>query len=370
MKTSSHLRITVSGVVLLLITLSCSFLSSTNQENSNPIVPTTTRVLAIMTATPGASVPEAEEVSTQPAPSASTEVPPPTQSPEQQAEAPAAPPEPEAAAAQGPALEQDCSLESCVQSGYFFLTQPVSENARNMVDHSNRFGSYQKRTRDVHHGVDFLNSTGTPVNAAADGTVVVAGDDLTIPYALHTNTYGNLVILQHQLPGVSAPVYTLYGHLSEIHVQNDQVVSAGEQIGLVGMSGGVKGSTLHFEVRFGENLFSTVINPELWLAPLTDEDGQALGALAGRVIDAEGNFLKVENIVLERLAGPGMPAIDQLYLKTYAEKRLLGISPIGETFGVGSLPPGEYQITFLLNGVHQRVVKIEPGQLTLVTFKL
>lgn len=263
-----------------------------------------------------------------------------------------------------------CSLEGCAKDGYFLIDRPISAEYRNAVDHSNRFASYQKQTKDVHHGVDFLNSTGTPVLAAADGVVVAAGDDSQKAYALHKNTYGNMIIIEHELPGVTEPVYTLYGHLSEVKVEVDDAVSAGEEIGLVGMSGGVNGSTLHFEVRYAENSFAAVQNPELWLLPLPDESGEAMGALAGRVVDAEGNFQKVENIVIEQLAGPGLPALDRFYLKTYAEKRLAGSPIFGENFAIGSLPAGEYQITFMLNGIHQMVVTVEAGKLTLVTFEL
>lgn len=295
-------------------------------------------------------------------------------------EPPAAPPEqtdetepPEAGestSTAGPLLAADCSTEGCSQDGNFLLGAPVPADRRNAPDHSNRFASYQKRTKDVHHGVDFLNSTGTPVLAAADGVVIVAGDDSQIPFALHKNTYGNLIVIEHSFPGVAEPVYTLYGHLSEIKVSKDETVAAGQEIGLVGMSGNVNGSTLHFEVRYGENSFASVQNPELWLQPLPDENGEAMGAIAGRIIDSDGNFIKVENIVLERLAGPGLPAIDQYYVKTYAEKRLTGNPVFGENFALGSLPAGDYQITFMMNGVQQKVVTVEAGKLTLVTFQI
>ena len=134
------------------------------------------------------------------------------------------------------------------------------------------------------------------------------------------------------------------------------------------MSGAVPGSTLHFEVRVGENSYLAARNPELWLQHLSDERGQSLGALAGRVVDDQGNYEPVENIVIEQLAGPGLPAIDQFYLTTYEKKELRGQSPWNESFALSDLPPGEYQITFMLNGLQQREVEVEPGMLTLVTF--
>ena len=122
------------------------------------------------------------------------------------------------------------------------------------------------------------------------------------------------------------------------------------------------------EVRVGENSYQEARNPELWMELLQGPDDKPLGALAGRILDADGKFEPVENIVLEQLAGPGLPAIDQFYLTTYEKSELRGKSPWEESFGMSDLPPGEYQITFMLNGVQQRVVTVESGKLTMVTF--
>jgi hypothetical protein len=208
------------------------------------------------------------------------------------------------------------------------------------------------------------------VVAAADGDVVVAGDDSRTAYGLFRNMYGNLVVLKHELPGFSQPVFTLYGHLSQVLIEAGEAVAAGQEIGLVGMSGNVSGSTLVFEVRVGENAYQAARNPELWLQPLPDESSQLLGALAGRVVDAQGNFIPIQNILIEQLGGPGQPALDQVYLKTYAEKRLVGLSPWEESFAAGDLPAGSYQISFWEHGLQQRVVEIMPGKLTRVIFEI
>ena len=145
-------------------------------------------------------------------------------------------------------------------------------------------------------------------------------------------------------------------------------VATGQEIGLVGMTGVVPGSTLHFEVRVGENSLQEARNPEFWLHLLPDANDQPLGALAGRILDGDGNYQPVENIGIEQLAGPGLPAIDQFYLTTYEKKELRGKSPWNESFALSDLPPGDYQITFYLNGEQQREVNVEPGRLTLVNF--
>lgn len=289
---------------------------------------------------------------------------PPTEAPpdEEQPEAPAEEPEP---AVEEP---QPCEEDVCVSTGTFLLARPIGPDGRFTIDPSYRYGDYRHAAQLTHRGVDFLNSSGTPVLAVADGTVVTAGDDLNMPYGPKLDFYGNLVILEHSLPGYGKPVYTLYAHLSEVLVEEGDAVSAGQEVGLVGMSGGVPGSTLHFEVRVGENSYQVARNPELWLTLLSDERDQPLGALAGRVLDEKGNYEAIENIVVEQLAGPGLPAIDQFYLRTYEKSELMGLPPWEESFALSDLPAGEYQITFMFNGVQQQVVEVEPGKLTMVTF--
>ena len=258
--------------------------------------------------------------------------------------------------------------EVCIVSGFFLAERPIGPDGRNILDPSSRFGVYQAAKKDVIRGVYFLNSTGTPVRAVADGTVLVAGDDSNASYGSYPNTYGNLVILRHQLPGLDQTVFTLYAHLSQVSVKVDENVQAGQEIGLVGSSGNIFGSTLRFEVRVGENSYQLVRNPELWLPPLPDENGQLHGVLAGRILDSSGNFVEISNIVIERLAGPGLAALDQFYVQTYARDDLKGLAPFEESFALGDLPPGQYQVTFYLNGFYQKVIEIEPGKLTLVTF--
>jgi murein DD-endopeptidase MepM/ murein hydrolase activator NlpD len=263
-----------------------------------------------------------------------------------------------------------CSDEVCIQAGYFLLQRPIGSDGRNTIDPTSRFGIYRSGPREANRGVYFLNSTGTPVLAAADGTVIVAGDDSQMPYGRYRNAYGNLVILKHDFPGFSQPVFTLYAHLSQVLVDVDDTVGAGEEIGLVGMSGDISGSVLYFEVRLGENSYQAARNPELWMELLPDESGQPQGAMAGRIMDENGKYINVANIILERLAGPGLPAIDQIYLRTYSGESLIGQDPLEENFAVGSLPAGEYQISFLMNGMQQKVVEVQPGKVTVVTFVL
>ena len=87
----------------------------------------------------------------------------------------------------------------------------------------------------IHTGIDFGASTGTPIHAAADGVVVVAGV---------VGGYGNCTIIDH-----GQALATLYGHQSQLLVKAGDHVVQGQIIGLVGSTGMSTGPHLHFEVR-------------------------------------------------------------------------------------------------------------------------
>jgi hypothetical protein len=242
--------------------------------------------------------------------------------------------------------------------------------------------------RDPHHGVEFLNAYGTPVLAAGDGVVVVAGTDMdaTSPrgvwpitfYGPYSNFYGNLIVIEHPAPVVSPapdpplplPVYTLYGHLSEISVQVGQAVTAGQEIGKVGQAGIATGPHLHFEVRLGENSYKASRNPELWLGADKDASGQSRGAIAGRFLDNYQNYEQISDIVIEYLPdGPQGASGALVTVLTYEEAGLIGLPPWQESFAIGDLQPGWYRLSFPMGGLRQELVQVLPGQVTVVTFR-
>lgn len=94
---------------------------------------------------------------------------------------------------------------------------------------------YGPRGNRFHSGVDFLAAKGTPVSAAATGTVVATG-----PYG---GGWGKVVVIEH-----SRGVRTMYAHLSRIAVRRGQLVTAGARVGRVGATGRATGPHLHFEV--------------------------------------------------------------------------------------------------------------------------
>jgi murein DD-endopeptidase MepM/ murein hydrolase activator NlpD len=346
-----------AGVILAVVSLGCQMIGNQARTTElSPILLQTTTVQALTEtespAQPSESLPSPSHI-------------PPTEAPPQLPAETKAPPAPQ------PDVTTGCKEETCISAGTFLLGRPVGQGGRITVDPSNRYGEYQRSTRSANLGADFLNSTGAPVVATASGKVIVAGDDSETAYTDRNNVYGNLVILEHNLLGVSVPIYTLYAHLSEVLVNEGDTVEAGQEIGKVGMSGNVSGSTLHFEVRVGENSTNAALNPDLWLAPVQIKDGQLSGALAGSIQDEEGNYIEMGNIVLELLAGPGQPAQDQIYIQTYSDKKMRGRAPWEESFAVGELVPGTYQVSFwLVNSMHQQVVEVQPGKLTVVRFRV
>jgi murein DD-endopeptidase MepM/ murein hydrolase activator NlpD len=100
-----------------------------------------------------------------------------------------------------------------------------------------------------HPGADFAQPTGTPIMAAADGTVVIAGIE---------GGYGNCTVIDH-----GQALGTLYGHQSAIIVRPGDVVKRGQVIGYVGSTGYSTGPHLHFEVR----VQGKPIDPVPWLDP-------------------------------------------------------------------------------------------------------
>lgn len=98
-----------------------------------------------------------------------------------------------------------------------------------------------------HEGQDIEAEMGTPVVAAASGTVTIA---------CAQNGYGNVVYIDHG-NGLS----TRYGHLSHIDATVGQTIARGEILGRVGSTGRSTGPHLHYEVRINND----PVNPRAYL---------------------------------------------------------------------------------------------------------
>jgi murein DD-endopeptidase MepM/ murein hydrolase activator NlpD len=122
--------------------------------------------------------------------------------------------------------------------------------AASLFDHLPNLGDYFKIPTSgfdwgfIHgrNGVDIANSCGTPVFAAADGTVTVA--DATG----YNGGFGKYIKISH--PNGTE---TLYGHGSKLLVSVGQAVAKGDKIMLMGSTGRSTGCHLHFEVHGAHN---------------------------------------------------------------------------------------------------------------------
>lgn len=97
-----------------------------------------------------------------------------------------------------------------------------------------------------HTGLDIAAPLNSPVHAAADGTVLLAGASTDAQGNLVG--YGIYVVIAHPQGFV-----TLYGHLSSISVHAGDSVRQGQIIGFEGSTGNSTGPHVHFEVRVGGN---------------------------------------------------------------------------------------------------------------------
>ena len=96
---------------------------------------------------------------------------------------------------------------------------------------------YRRSFRRQHYGTDIKVFVGDTIRAAFSGKVRVV--------AFERYGYGNYVIIRHP-----NGLETVYGHMSRHLCKPNQIVRAGDVIGLGGSTGRSTGSHLHFETRF------------------------------------------------------------------------------------------------------------------------
>lgn len=118
---------------------------------------------------------------------------------------------------------------------------------------SSFFGVWRDVSDKPHPGIDLAAPKGTPIHAAAAGTVIAAGE-----LAENRGRYGTSVIIE------TGARQTLYAHLNSVTVKVGERVATGQLIGAVGETGFATGPHLHFEVRQD----SRTIDPATVLADL------------------------------------------------------------------------------------------------------
>ena len=87
-------------------------------------------------------------------------------------------------------------------------------------------------------GINIATPMGTPIHAAASGTITYSGNEL--------KDYGNLVLIKHEDGYVTA-----YAHADRLTVAKGDTVTKGQIIGYAGQTGDVSTPQLHFEIRHG-----------------------------------------------------------------------------------------------------------------------
>ena len=121
------------------------------------------------------------------------------------------------------------------------LIRPVSGTI------TSRFGARSSIRVSDHTGLDIGAPIGTPIKAAAGGTVTFSG---------YKGSYGYMVVIAH-----GNGIETYYGHCSKLYASVGDKVTAGDVIAAVGSTGNSTGNHLHLEIRLNGNK----INPQLYL---------------------------------------------------------------------------------------------------------
>jgi murein DD-endopeptidase MepM/ murein hydrolase activator NlpD len=254
-------------------------------------------------------------------------------------------------------------------SDHFWLGNPFENtSANNFGSPSYQFGSTAGNRYRPHHGLDFSNPSGTPVQAAVEGTVVHAGPDDPELLGPYNNFYGKAVVirLDQQLPvaGGQIDVFVLYGHLSEVRTTVGEHVQPTDIVGLVGMTGIAIGPHLHVEARLGANTYDHSVNPYLWLKP-----AEGNGAVAVRVLTANGRTWAGAKVSIARFEGGR--AVWGRQIETYLDTENIGPDPLwGENGAMGDAPAGDYVLIANINGESVRAnFTVNAGETTFVEIR-
>ena len=138
-------------------------------------------------------------------------------------------------------IEEEIERESHTVQGVYLEVTPVSGII------TSRFGNRESIRSYGHTGLDIAAPGGTPIRAAADGTVSFSG---------YSGGYGYVVKISH-----GNGIETYYAHCSELYVSSGEKIEAGDVIAAVGSTGNSTGDHLHFEVVVD----GTEIDPQNYL---------------------------------------------------------------------------------------------------------
>lgn len=143
-------------------------------------------------------------------------------------------------------IPNDENLESTAENKFFVAPKLLSGDAFNWPLSGQIINSFGPAERGIHNdGIDIAANFGADIQTTAPGTVAYIGTGL--------KSFGTLILVKHDGGIISA-----YAHLSEVLVNEGDILSSGQIIGKVGQTGRVKTPTLHFEIRQNR----TPIDPE------------------------------------------------------------------------------------------------------------
>lgn len=236
-----------------------------------------------------------------------------------------------------------------VAEPHFWLAKPIPGGGRYLINQTFPYGYDQNGRLLIHTGVDAAQGLGTPVLAAAAGTVVVAQADDEELYGWRCDWYGHLVVIELDERWLGEPVYALYGHVLNINVEVGQRVYRGKQVAEVGFGGAATVAHLHFEVRVGTNEFGSTRNPMLWIDP-----GETRGVIVGRLLDPQGR--PWQGVALSLIGGS--EELENRNTWSYLGDPDDLINPDegwAENFLFSDVRPGNYEVYTRVQGVEYRI---------------
>lgn len=242
---------------------------------------------------------------------------------------------------------------------HFYFSRPIPSGEQTWLHPRYRYGNTHFGEEPTHTGVDIVGQQGTPVLASGPGEVVWVGYGLYRGVHDETDPYGLAIAIEHDFGHRGQQLFTVYAHLSEVHVWDGQRVQGGDLIGTVGITGDASGTHLHFEVRLGENHYFATRNPELWTVP-----PQGWGVLAGRLLHWNNRPIEEHLIQLTNL-----DTEQHWQAWTYVRDTVHPDDHYQENVVIGDLPAGPYEAQVNYWGrAYKSQFYVYPGQTNFIEF--
>lgn len=242
---------------------------------------------------------------------------------------------------------------------HFYFFRPIQVDEINWPLPDYRYGYKFGETDQVHTGVDFDAPYGTPVHAAASGTVTWAGYGLLNISLEKKDPYGLAVTIRHNFGYQNRRLTTVYAHMSEVAVRPGMHVEQGDIIGYIGTTGNTTGPHLHFEIRLESSDFFSTRNPELWLSP-----PECNGIVAARIMNTNGSLIESQIIAITNRKGHTWDVY------TYAGLGVNQDDYYRENLVLSDLPEGEYRIYIkYMDEPYNYWFKVLQGTVTYITFR-